>query len=210
VEKIKGFLEALKKKIDEGKEFPFWMDLEKAEALAEEIEEEIEGKIEEDVVIEGKVRLGKGSRIRGKCFIEGNLWVGENTTIGPFAHIREFAFIGNNCHVGRTEVKGSVILNSSKASHFSYIGDSVIGEKVNFGAGCKIANLRFDDANVKVSINGEKIDSGRRKLGALVMHGTKTGINSVISCGKIVGKNCVIYPLVHVKKNLKEGEVLKN
>lgn len=96
----------------------------------------------------------------------------------------EHSVIGNDCVVGEfADVKRSVVMSHSHVPHFNYVPDSVIAEGCNLGAGTKIANLRFDDRNVKMSIKGERIDSGRRKLGAFMGYNVKTGINVSIYPG---------------------------
>ncbi len=209
MEEIKELLDGLKKELDSGKEFKFWEFLEKSEKLISGIGENIEGRIEDNVQIKGKLILGKNSVIKSGTYIEGNVIIGENCIIGPKAYLRKGAIIRNNCHIGSSEIKNSIILSNSKIPHYSYVGDSITGENVNFGAGTKVANLRFDGKSVKVAVNGKKIDSGRRKLGVLIGHNTKTGINSTINCGIIVGNNCFIYPGRVVEKNLKNNTVLK-
>jgi len=199
-------LEALRKKMAKEKDFEYWEFLEKMEEMTAKQEYKCLGKIEDNVVIEGNVFLGKNSVIKSGTRIEGNVLIGENCVIGPNAYLRKNAIIGNNCNVINSEVKNSIILHNTKIPHFAYVGDSVIGENVNLGAGTKIANLRFDDKTIKVSIFGKRADSKRRKLGALVGSNTKTGINSSINCGKIVGRNCRIFPGTTVKKNLVDNE----
>lgn len=209
MEEIKKLLAGLKKEIDSGKEFPFWEYLGKSEKIMEKSGEGIEGTVEENVAIKGNLTLGKNSIIKSGTYIEGNVFIGENCIIGPKAYLRKGAVIADGCHIGNSEIKNSVILSNSKIPHYSYVGDSIIGENVNFGAGTKIANLRFDNKSVKVEINGKKIDSGRRKLGVLVGHNVKTGINSSINCGIIVGNNCQIYPGRVAGRNLRKGEIFK-
>ncbi len=183
-------------------EFPYWELLKELEELGGKIPEVWKGRTEGNVSIKGRLFLSEGSVIKEGTIIEGNVFIGKNCVIGPNAYLRKNIIIGNNCHVANSEIKNSIILDNTHVSHFSYIGDSIIGERVNFGAGSKIANLRFDDENVFVQINGKKIDSGRRKLGALIKSGTKIGINASINCGIIIGSNCFIYPGARVSKNL--------
>lgn len=96
----------------------------------------------------------------------------------------ESGVIGNECVVGEfSVVKRSVIMDKSNIPHLNYVADSVIAENCNLGAGTKIANLRFDNANVKVTIKGKRVDSGRRKLGAIIGYNVKTGINVSIYPG---------------------------
>ncbi|MBN2127514.1 MAG: hypothetical protein JW703_03940 [Candidatus Diapherotrites archaeon] len=192
--KIINFLNELKEKMNSCDEFAFWDYLNKSEELIKELTEEINGEIEENVVIKGKLFLGKNSLIKAGTRIEGNVFIGENCVIGPNAFLRSGVILAGNNHIGLSEVKNSIILNNSNIPHFNYVGDSVIGENVNLGAGTKIANLRFDNENVMVSLNGKKTDSKRRKLGALIGNNVKTGINSMINCGAIIKKNSFIEP----------------
>lgn len=208
--KPKEFLERVKKEIDSKKEFKFWLLLEELEKTAEKISNSRRGIIEENVHVDGNLELEAGAIVKSGTRIEGNAFIGKNSIIGPNAFLRKNVIVGENCHVSSSEIKNSVILNNSKVPHYSYVGDSVVGENVNFGAGSKIANLRFDDKTVKVYINGKKIDSGWRKLGALVNSGTKIGINASINCGIIIGKNCFVCPGAIVKKNLGEFSRQRN
>lgn len=132
--------------------------------------------------------------------------VGENTEIWSSAIIRKPAVIGNeckvkNCIVERSAVgdhcvvgefsvlKRSVLMSNSKVPHLNYVADSVIAAGCNLGAGTKIANLRFDDAPIKMSIKGTRINSGRRKLGAVIGYNVKTGINVSIHPGVKITSN---------------------
>ncbi len=194
MKKLVLLLEKLKKEIDSGKEFEYWKYLDESEKILEKMRKKIGGKIEKNVSVKGKLALGKGSVIKSGSYIEGNVFIGKNSKIGPNAHLRPGTVVSDNCHIGMSEVKNSIILGKSNASHFNYVGDSVLGENVNLGAGSKIANLRHDSQSVWVKINGKKIDSGKRKLGAMVGSNTKTGINSSINCGKIVPNGTKILP----------------
>ena len=84
------------------------------------------------------------------------------------------------------EVKNSAIMSNSKIGHLSYVGDSVIGEGCNFGAGTICSNLRHDKRNIKSFIKGERVDSGRRKLGVIMGDNVMTGINTSIYPGTVI------------------------
>lgn len=178
----------------------YWKLLDELEHV--EIEKKASGIIEKNVHIEGHLFLDRGSVIKAGSRIEGNAYIGKNCTIGPNAYLRGKVLIADNCRIANSEIKNAIILSNTNIPHFSYVGDSIIGENVNLGAGTKIANLRFDNCNVKVDLFSKKVDSGRRKLGALIKSGTKTGINACINCGVIIGKNCFIYPNAFVKKSI--------
>ena len=149
------------------------------------------GEIEDNAVIKGPVAVGKGSVIKSGSYIIGPVIIGENCDIGPNCFIRPSTSIGNGCHVGAAvEVKNSIIMNGSKIPHHNYVGDSVIGEQCNLGAGTKIANLRLDKNNIKVA----GIDTGRRKLGAILGDNVEIGINASINVGTVIGDNTFIGP----------------
>ncbi|MFQ5405608.1 MAG: bifunctional sugar-1-phosphate nucleotidylyltransferase/acetyltransferase [Candidatus Micrarchaeia archaeon] len=169
------------------------------------------GEVEDGVTVKGNIFVGKGTIVKAPSRIEGPVWIGENCVIGPNAFLRKGTVVENNCHVGASEIKNSVLLSGSNAPHFSYVGDSLLCEKVNLGAGTKIANLRFDDGSVRVSFpnNGKEYDSGRRKLGAVIGAGTKTGINSSVNCGVLIGSSCRVFPGGVVEQSVKSNGSVK-
>jgi len=169
-----------------------WQLLEANNYLLDNIDYKILGAIEENVSISENVHVGKNTVIKTGTTIQGPCFIGENNIIGPNAFIRPYTFINDNCHVGMSEIKNSIVLSNTAIPHFNYVGDSVICEKVNLGAGTKISNLRFDDNSVKMNIRGKLVDSKRRKLGAIIGAGVKTGINSSIMCGKLIGEGAII------------------
>ena len=160
--------------------------------VLDRIERKILGDVEENVQIFGNVYIGKNTNVKSGSYIQGPCYIGENTLIGPNAFIRPYTSVGDNCHIGISEVKNSLIFSKSNVPHFNYVGDSIICENVNLGAGSKTSNLRFDNKSVKVNIEGKLIDSGRRKLGAFIGPNVQTGINVSIMCGKKIGENSII------------------
>ncbi len=190
----------------------FWQFIDANAFAAENLtDRKVEGEVEPGVVVKGKLHLGRGSVIKAPSRIEGPVWIGENCVIGPHAFIRAGTVVEDNCHVGSSEVKNSVLLQGANAPHFNYVGDSVMCEEVNLGAGTKIANLRFDDGAVKVFLPSKEksFDSGRRKLGACIGARTKVGINASINCGVLVGADCKIFPSAVVKESVKSGTSVK-
>ncbi len=170
-----------------------WELIEVNEELIGKLKTEIKGTIEEGAFIHGEVFLDEGSVIKAGVYIEGNVYIGKNCDIGPNSYIRGNTYFGDNVHVGNAvEIKNSIIMENTNVSHLSYVGDSVIGSNCNIAAGTNIANLRFDNATIKTKIKNQKIDSGRRKLGAIIGDSVKTGINSSFSPGVKVGHNSTI------------------
>lgn len=170
-----------------------WELIEVNEELIGKLKTEIKGTVEAGAVIHGEVFLDEGSVIKAGVYIEGNVYIGKNCDIGPNSYIRGNTYFGDNVHVGNAvEIKNSIIMENTNVSHLSYVGDSVIGSNCNIAAGTNIANLRFDNATIKTKIKNQKIDSGRRKLGAIIGDSVKTGINSSFSPCVKVGHNSTI------------------
>ena len=166
-----------------------WQFLDANHYILNKIETKILGNIEENVHISGNVYIGEGTHVRSGSYIQGPCYIGNNNKIGPNSFIRPYTFIENYCHIGMSEIKNSIILSNTSIPHFNYVGDSIICENVNLGAGTKIANLRFDDKSVKVTIKGQLVDSRRKKLGTIIGPNVKTGINVSIMTGKIIYEN---------------------
>ncbi|MDO8472930.1 MAG: sugar phosphate nucleotidyltransferase [Dehalococcoidia bacterium] len=161
------------------------------ELLLQSLSENIEGTIEPGAYIKGPIALGKGSVIRSGSYIIGPVIIGRNCDIGPNCYIRPATAIADGCHVGASvEVKNSIIMAGSKAPHHNYVGDSVIGEDCNLGAGTKTANLRLD----KLGIQSMGVRTGRKKLGAIIGDGVQTGINASINIGCAIGSYSQIGP----------------
>jgi UDP-N-acetylglucosamine diphosphorylase/glucosamine-1-phosphate N-acetyltransferase len=163
----------------------------------------VNGKIEDNIHLIGPVTIEEGARIRSGAYIEGPTFIGEESDIGPNCYIRPYTHIGKKVHIGNAcEIKNSIIMNHTKIGHLSYVGDSIIGEKCNFGAGTMIANYRFDAKPVKMMIKNEVMDTGKAKLGVFLGDNVKTGINATLMPGIKVGNNCWIGPNVIVYRDL--------
>jgi bifunctional UDP-N-acetylglucosamine pyrophosphorylase/glucosamine-1-phosphate N-acetyltransferase len=195
--------DSLQLMIDEGhniyrKELTSWLDLSYPwdllpanEYLLGDNKVENLGEIEDNVVLKGKVSIGEGTVVRSGTYIVGPVIIGQNCDIGPNCYIRASTAIEDDCHIGSAvEVKNSIIMRGSKIPHHNYVGDSIIGEACNFGAGTKIANLRLDKQDIWVA----GLDTKRRKLGAIIGDRVETGINACINVGSSIGNNTFIGP----------------
>ncbi|MEB2792831.1 MAG: NTP transferase domain-containing protein [Caldisphaeraceae archaeon] len=172
--------------------------------------QEILGDVDETVTIYGNVIIKKGSEIGKYSIIEGPAFIDENVKIGPMSHIRPYTVLMKGSKVGYSvEVKGSLIMENAKLPHFNYVGDSIIGEGVNLGAGTITANLRFDHEPIKMNIKGSPVNTGMEKLGAIVGGYSQTGINVSILPGKKIGSFSIIYPGCVVYRDVKPHEVFK-
>ncbi len=188
----------------------FWLDVGKPwdmldanEFYLKRMKKSVKGEVHKNAVLEGDVDVGEGTIIRSGAYINGPAHIGKNCIIGPNCFIRPHTSVGDKCHIGNAvEIKNSIIFDRTNVPHLSYVGDSIIGEGCNFGAGTNVANLRFDDAEVKLNIRGERESSGRRKFGCVVGDNVKTGINVSIMPGKKIGPNKLIPPNFIVEKDM--------
>jgi bifunctional UDP-N-acetylglucosamine pyrophosphorylase/glucosamine-1-phosphate N-acetyltransferase len=168
-----------------------WDLLKANETMMAGLEAKNLGEVEANVTLKGAVAIGKNTVVKSGANIEGPVIIGEGCVIGPNCYIRPLTTIGDNCHIGAAvEVKNSIIMSGTKIPHLNYVGDSVIGEGCNLGAGTKIANLRLDKQNIQVG----GVDTKRRKLGAIIGDNVETGINASINVGSSIGNNTFIGP----------------
>jgi UDP-N-acetylglucosamine diphosphorylase / glucose-1-phosphate thymidylyltransferase / UDP-N-acetylgalactosamine diphosphorylase / glucosamine-1-phosphate N-acetyltransferase / galactosamine-1-phosphate N-acetyltransferase len=166
-------------------------------------ENKLLGDVHPSAVIEGVVHIGPGTRILPGVFIEGNVVIGANCKIGPNCYIRGNTSIGDHCHIGQSvEIKNCLILSHTNVGHLSYIGDSVLGEHVNLGAGTTTSNLRHDGKNHRSLVNGELVDTGRRKFGTIIGDHVHTGINTSIYPGRKLGPHTSTRPGDIVQQDL--------
>ncbi len=155
----------------------------------------VEGTVDKAAVLQGEVVVEAGAAVLGGAHIEGPAIVGRDATVGPNCLVRPATTIGAGCKVGSAcEVKNSILMDGTHVPHQNYVGDSILGERCNLGAGTKIANLRLDEENVKVPWRGQLLDTGLRKLGAIIGDDVKTGINASIDVGTIIGEETFIGP----------------
>ena len=178
-------------------------------ALAQQ-ETEVEGEIEEGAYIHGSVRVAEGARIRSGAYIEGPVYVGPRSDIGPNCYLRPSTYLGADVRIGNAcEIKNSIIMDGTHIAHLSYVGDSIIGENCNFGAGTITANIRFDKKNINVGIKDSRIDSGQRKLGSIIGDDVQTGINVNLMPGVKVGSGAWISPGLTITRDVAAGTFVR-
>lgn len=153
------------------------------------------GTVEKGVHISGPVSLEAGSVVKSGSYLEGPVHIGKNCHVGPNSYLRPFSSLGDDVKVGAgCEVKNSIVMRNTKIPHLSYVGDSVIGVDCSFGAGTITANLRFDEGEVEMKVRGSLVNSRRKKLGAIIGDGVKTGINVSIFPGVKIGRGAWVGP----------------
>jgi bifunctional N-acetylglucosamine-1-phosphate-uridyltransferase/glucosamine-1-phosphate-acetyltransferase GlmU-like protein len=149
--------------------------------------------LQDGVVLEGAAVL-PGALIKGPTIIGGYCEIRQG------AYLRGHCLVGDRCVVGHTtEMKHSVMLHGAKAGHFAYIGDSILGNLTNLGAGTKLANLKIVPTQVSIRVDEKIHDTGLRKFGAIIGDGTETGCNSVTNPGTLLGRRCLVYPGISVR-----------
>ncbi len=164
---------------------------------------ELHGQIEEGAHIIGPVTVAENVRIRSGAYIEGPAFIDEGSDIGPNCYIRPFTSIGKKVRIGNAcEIKNSIIMDNTHIGHLSYVGDSVICENCNLGAGTVTANYRLDAGTIKMLVKDKVVNTGRKKLGAILGADVKAGINTLFMPGVKVGNNCWIGPNVVVYRDL--------
>jgi bifunctional UDP-N-acetylglucosamine pyrophosphorylase/glucosamine-1-phosphate N-acetyltransferase len=165
--------------------------------------------VEQNVVLKGTVRLGEKSLIKSGCYIEGPVYIGVGSKIGPNTRIRPNTSIQDRVIVGTScEIKNSLIMDGTKIPHQSYVGDSIIGESCNLGAGTITANIRFDEETLKMRVKGHVLDTGRKKLGVIMGDNVQTGINVSILPGVRIGPGSWLGPGTVISKDVRAGQLL--
>ena len=173
------------------------------------MEHKVCGCVENGAHLIGPVTVEETARVRSGAYIEGPAFVDEESDVGPNCYIRPCTSIGKKVRVGNAcEIKNSVIMDNTHIGHLSYVGDSVTGENCNLGAGTVTANYRLDAGTIKMSVKGQIVDSGRRKLGVVLGDGVKAGINALFMPGVKVGSNSVVGPNVVVYRDLPADTVV--
>jgi UDP-N-acetylglucosamine diphosphorylase / glucose-1-phosphate thymidylyltransferase / UDP-N-acetylgalactosamine diphosphorylase / glucosamine-1-phosphate N-acetyltransferase / galactosamine-1-phosphate N-acetyltransferase len=167
-----------------------WLALARMDALLAGLVDRREGDVHPSAVLEGVIVLEAGARIGPHAYVQGPAWIMAGAEIGHAAKLRGGALIGPGAKVGHaSELKRSILLTGAHAPHFNYVGDSVVGQRVNLGAGVKLANLKVVQGGVVVA----GVATGLRKLGALIGDRSSIGCNAVLAPGTVIGRDSVVY-----------------
>lgn len=155
--------------------------------------------------------VAKSAKVAASASLTGPLIICAEAEIRHCAFIRGVAIVGRGAVVGNsTELKGSILFDRVQAPHYNYVGDSVLGYKAHMGAGSITSNLKSDKSMVVISVLGEKLSTGRKKLGAILGDNVEVGCNSVLNPGTVIGKNSNIYPLSMVRGVVPKNSIYKN
>jgi UDP-N-acetylglucosamine diphosphorylase / glucose-1-phosphate thymidylyltransferase / UDP-N-acetylgalactosamine diphosphorylase / glucosamine-1-phosphate N-acetyltransferase / galactosamine-1-phosphate N-acetyltransferase len=167
-----------------------WAVLERLDELAAEIVDHRAGEVHPTAVIEGPVTIEEGAAVGPHAYIQGPAWLMRGSRVGHGAYLLGGVLLAPDSHVlHATQVKRSILLPGARAPHFNYVGDSIVGSRVNLGAGVKLANYRALGGTVRV----DDRPTGLRKLGALLGDDVSIGCNAVLAPGTVVGPRSMIY-----------------
>ena len=161
--------------------------------------------------------IAKTATIAPTAYIHGPAIIGKNAEIRHCAFIRGNAIVGEGAVVGNsTELKNVILFNHVQVPHYNYVGDSILGFRSHMGAGSITSNVKSDKSLVAVRFNDQKIETGLKKMGAILGDYVEVGCGSVLNPGTIIGKDSNVYPLSSVRGYVpeqsiykKEGEVAK-
>ncbi len=143
-------------------------------------------------------------------YIVGPCVIGPKTEVRPGAFIRGKALVGAHCVVGNsTELKNVILFDNVQVPHYNYVGDSILGYKSHMGAGSLTSNVKSDKTLVTIRAGEKKVETGLKKLGAMLGDLVEIGCNSVLNPGTIVGKGSRVYPLSMVRGLVPAGTIFK-
>lgn len=199
--------ETIAKDLFEGKTYP-WEVLPEigdfVKKLGETLSDEFDHP-EENIWIHKSVKIAKTATLNGPLIIDAD------TEVRPGAFIRGNVLVGKNCVVGNsTELKNVVLFNTVQVPHYNYVGDSILGTHSHMGAGSITSNVKSDKTLVVVKNDGEEIETGLKKFGAMIGDYVEVGCNSVLNPGTVIGRNTNIYPLSPVRGVVPENSIYKS
>lgn len=162
-------------------------------------------------------KVGRNIWIHKTAKVYDTAYIGENCIICKDAEVRHCAFIRKNAIIGEgavvgnsTELKNVILFNKVQVPHYNYVGDSILGYKSHMGAGSITSNVKSDKKLIVIKNEQEKIETGMKKIGAMIGDNVEVGCGSVLNPGTIIGKETNIYPLSSVRGIIKANSIYKN
>ncbi len=156
------------------------------------------------------VWVAKSATIFPTAYIHGPAIIGPNTEVRQCAFIRGNALVGANCVVGNsTELKNVILFDCVQVPHYNYVGDSILGYRSHMGAGSITSNVKSDKTLVTVCVGNERMETGRKKFGAMLGDFVEVGCNSVLNPGTVIGRHTNVYPLSMVRGFVPENSIYK-
>lgn len=154
--------------------------------------------------------IAKNAKVAPIAYLNGPLIIDEEAEIRHCAFVRGNAIVGKGSVVGNsTELKNVIIFNSVQVPHYNYVGDSILGYKSHMGAGSITSNIKSDKTLVVIKSETEAIETGLKKIGAMLGDYVEVGCNSVLNPGTVIGRNTNVYPLSMVRGVIPADSVYK-
>ena len=208
IEDLYDLKETIAVDIFDGLKFP-WEVLPKIKdfiiKLGETLPEDRYERKGEDIWIAKSAKVFPSAYIAGPCIID------EEAEVRHCAFIRGSAIVGKGCVVGNsTELKNVILFNKVQVPHYNYVGDSILGFKAHMGAGSITSNVKSDKTLVVVKSDGENIETGLKKFGAMLGDNVEVGCNSVLNPGTVVGRSTNIYPTSCVRGYIPANSIYKD
>ena len=157
------------------------------------------------------VWVAKSAKVFPSAYLGSPCIIGEDTEVRQCAFIRGSALVGNGCVVGNSvELKNVIISDNVQVPHYNYVGDSVLGYKSHMGAGSITSNVKSDKTLVIVKADGDKIETGLKKFGAMLGDFVEVGCNSVLNPGTVIGSHSNVYPTSSVRGVIPAHSIFKS
>ncbi len=157
------------------------------------------------------VWIAKSAKVAPTAFINGPAIIGKEAEIRHCAFIRGNAIVGEGAVVGNsTELKNVILFNKVQVPHYNYVGDSILGFKSHMGAGSITSNVKSDKTLVTIKNGTSKIETGLKKMGAILGDNVEVGCNSVLNPGTVIGRSSNVYPLSMVRGFVPANSIYKN
>ena len=199
--------ETIAKKIFDGATYP-WEVLPKINDFIIELGNTLDP--EEYDKVGDDVWIAKSATVAPTAYIHGPAIIGKNAEIRHCAFIRGKAIVGEGAVVGNsTELKNVILFNNVQVPHYNYVGESILGYKSHMGAGSITSNVKSDKSNVTIRYEGDLIETGLKKMGAILGNYVEVGCNSVMNPGTIIGSNTNVYPLSMIRGYIPKGSIYK-
>lgn len=155
--------------------------------------------------------IAKSAKVAPTACLNGPLIVDEEAEIRHCAFVRGNVIVGKGAVVGNsTELKNVVLFNKVQVPHYNYVGDSILGFKSHMGAGSITSNVKSDKTLVTVKGDGISIETGLKKMGAMLGDHVEIGCNSVLNPGTVIGRNSNVYPTSCVRGVIPAGHIFKD
>lgn len=157
-----------------------------------------------------QVWVHRSASVAPTAYLGAPCIIGPETEVRHCAFIRGSALVGAGCVVGNSvELKNVILFDSVETPHYNYVGDSILGYKAHMGAGSITSNIRADRKNIVVRMGGEAMETGLRKIGAMLGDHAEIGCNAVLNPGSVIGRNAQVYPLTGVRGTVPAGYICK-